>query len=71
VLTDVTRSMTTAQQVIYERPPDGMARGRFPVPWWVIVALAAAIVVAAAVFLIVRLVVGARVAKDRVGPPSP
>ncbi len=63
--------MLTAQHVNYERPPEGMARGRFPAPWWVIVALAAAIVVAAAVFLIVRLVVGARMAKDRVGPPSP
>lgn len=63
--------MTTAHQVTYDRPPEGMARGRYPVPWWVIVALAAAIVVSAAVFLIVRLVVGARIAKDRAGPPSP
>lgn len=63
--------MTTAQQVVYERPPEGMARGRFPAPWWVILALALAIVVAAAVFLIVRLVVGARVAKDRTAPPAP
>ena len=71
MLTDGPSRMTTAQQVIYERPPEGMARGRFPVPWWVVVALAAAIVLSCVTFLIVRLVVGARIAKDRVGPPAP
>jgi hypothetical protein len=60
---------TAQQQVIYERPPDGMARGKLPVPWWVVASLAIAIVLAATVFLIVRLVVGARIAKDRPGPP--
>ncbi len=55
-----TKAMTTAQQVSYERPPEGMARGRFAAPWWAIVLLTAAIVVAAVVFLIVRMTVGAR-----------
>lgn len=60
--------MRTLQQVIYERPPEGMARGRWPVPWWAIVAIAAVLVVAAVAFLVVRAVVAWRRSK---GPDKP
>lgn len=63
--------MLTLQQVIYERPPEGLARGRFPVPWWAIVAIAAVIVLAAVVFLVVRGVVSWRVSRGPSKPPSP
>ena len=63
--------MTTAQQVIYERPPEGMARGRLPVPWWVVIVLTAVIVGSAIIFLILRFVVAPRVAKNRALPPNP
>lgn len=46
--------MWTAQQVTYERPPEGMSRGRYPAPWWVILVLASAVVIAAVVFFILR-----------------
>lgn len=46
--------MWTAQQVTYERPPEGMSRGRYPAPWWAIVALASAVVIAAVIFFILR-----------------
>ena len=46
--------MWTAQQVTFERPPEGLARGRFPAPPWVIVLLAAAVIVAGIVFLVLR-----------------
>ena len=62
------RLMRTLQQVIYERPPEGMARGRWPVPWWAIVAIAAVLVVAAVAFLVVRAVVAWRRSK---GPEKP
>lgn len=46
--------MSTAQQVTYDRPPEGLARGRFPAPPWVILALAAVVIVTGIVFLILR-----------------
>jgi hypothetical protein len=58
----------TLQQVVYERPPEGLARGRFPVPWWVILGIAVVLVLSAVVFLIVRGVVGWQLSK---GPPKP
>lgn len=65
------RPMLTLQQVIYERPPEGLARGRVPVPWWVIVIVASVVVLAAVVFLIARAVAGRRLAKGPSKPPSP
>lgn len=65
--------MSTAQQVTYERPPEGLARGRFPAPPWVIVLLAAVVVVAGVVFLIVRARAPrppVEVFKDADGPPK-
>ncbi len=62
--------MLTLQQVTYERPPEGLARGRFPVPWWVIVLIAATLVIAAVVFLVVRGVVGWRLSKGPTRPPT-
>ncbi len=46
--------MRTAQQVTYERPPEGLSRGRYPAPAWVILVLAAVVVVASVAFLIAR-----------------
>jgi hypothetical protein len=46
--------MWTAQQVTYERPPEGLARGRYPAPAWVILVLAAVVVLASIAFLIAR-----------------
>ncbi|MFO0592252.1 MAG: hypothetical protein U0441_32205 [Polyangiaceae bacterium] len=46
--------MWTAQQVTYERPPEGMSRGRFPAPAWAIIVLATVVVIASVVFLILR-----------------
>lgn len=46
--------MSTAQQVTYDRPPEGLARGRFPAPPWVILALAAVVIVTGIVFFILR-----------------
>jgi hypothetical protein len=59
----------TLQQVVYERPPEGLARGRFPVPWWVILGIAVVLVLSAVVFLIVRGVVGWRLSKGPTKPP--
>lgn len=59
--------MTLAQEVTYERPPEGLARGRYPAPAWVILVLAAAVVLAGVVFLIVR----ARQPKSPVLPTKP
>jgi len=59
--------MATAQEVTYDRPPEGLARGRYPAPAWVILALAATVVIAGIVFLIVR----ARQPKTPVLPPNP
>lgn len=64
------RAMLTLQQVTYERPPEGLARGRFPVPWWVIVLIAATLVITAVVFLVVRGVVGWRLSKGATRPPT-
>lgn len=63
--------MGTLQQVIYERPPEGLARGRLPVPWWVVLIVAASIVVIAVVFLIVRGVVGWQLSRGPTKPPAP
>ena len=46
--------MHAAQQVTYERPPEGLARGRFPAPPWVILTIAAVVIVVGIVFLILR-----------------
>jgi hypothetical protein len=46
--------MATAQQVTYDRPPEGLSRGRYTVPPWVIITLAAVILVAGVVFLVLR-----------------
>lgn len=46
--------MATAQEVTYERPPEGLSRGRYPAPPWVIVALAAVVLVVGVVFLVLR-----------------
>jgi hypothetical protein len=59
--------MTALQQVTYERPPEGLARGRYPAPGWVIIVLAALVVVAGVVFLVLR----ARAPRPPVEPPKP
>jgi hypothetical protein len=42
-------------QTQYDRPPEGLARGRWPAPRWAIAALGAAIVALALAYLVVRL----------------
>jgi hypothetical protein len=59
--------MATAQEVTYERPPEGLARGRYPAPAWVILVLAAVVLLAGIVFLVVR----ARQPKSPILPPKP
>ncbi|WP_437596681.1 hypothetical protein [Sorangium sp. So ce590] len=41
-------------QIEYERPPDGLQRGRYPAPQWVILAVGAAVVLGAVAVLIWR-----------------
>lgn len=41
-------------QTQYDRPPEGLQRGRYPVPKWMIAAVGAAVVLGALVYLIVR-----------------
>lgn len=62
--------MRTLQEVKYDRPPEGLARGRYPAPWWAILAVAAILVVAAVTFLIVRGIVGWRLSKGPEKPPT-
>lgn len=38
-------------QTQYDRPPEGLQRGRYPAPTWAIVALGAAVVLGALLFL--------------------
>lgn len=38
-------------QIQYDRPPEGLQRGRFPAPPWAIAALGAAVVLGALLFL--------------------
>ncbi len=45
---------TAQQEVTYDRPPEGLSRGRYPAPAWVIIVLAAVVVIASAAFLIAR-----------------
>ncbi len=42
------------QQPQYDRPPEGLARGRWEAPWWAIAALGIIVVVAALVHVAVR-----------------
>lgn len=62
--------MTTLQQVVYERPPEGLARGRIPTQWWVILAVAGVIVVAAVAFLVSRVIAARRAARGADLPPT-
>jgi hypothetical protein len=54
MLTDP-RSDEGAGRTVIERPPAGLARGRYPAPAWVVSTLGAAIVVAALYYLVWRL----------------
>jgi hypothetical protein len=49
-----------------ERPPEGLARGRWEAPAWAIVALGVVLVAGAVAFWVVR----ARRARARTGPDS-
>ncbi|MEZ4296587.1 MAG: hypothetical protein R3B70_16560 [Polyangiaceae bacterium] len=62
-------AMTLQQPVRYERPPEGLARGRIQVPWWVVVAVAATLVVLAVAFLVGRFVASVRAARGPSEPP--
>jgi hypothetical protein len=59
--------MATAQEVTYDRPPEGLARGRYPAPPWLILGLAALVVVACIVFFIAR----ARAPRAQIDLPKP
>lgn len=41
-------------QTQYERPPEGLQRGRYPAPRWVVAAIGAAVVLGALLYLIFR-----------------
>ncbi|MBK8258566.1 MAG: hypothetical protein IPK82_38635 [Polyangiaceae bacterium] len=60
----------TLQQVIYERPPEGLSRGKYPAPWWVILLIAVVVVLAAVTFLTVRYATASRAAKGPSAPPK-
>ncbi|HZF51922.1 MAG TPA: hypothetical protein VE093_24890 [Polyangiaceae bacterium] len=42
-------------QTQLDRPPEGLARGRWPAPRWAIAALGAAVLVGALIYLALRL----------------
>lgn len=44
----------TLLQTTWDRPPEGLARGRFPAPAWLVAALAVAVFVAAGAWLVAR-----------------
>ncbi len=41
-------------QTQYDRPPEGLQRGRYPAPAWAIAALGAAVVLGALIFVVWR-----------------
>jgi len=48
------RSGEETGHTVVERPPAGLARGRYPAPAWVVASLGAAIFLAALVYLVFR-----------------
>lgn len=42
-------------QPTYDRPPEGLAQGRWPAPAWVVGVLTAALVLGAVAFVVTRL----------------
>jgi hypothetical protein len=59
-------------QTQYDRPPEGLQRGRFPAPPWAVAALGAAVVLGALLFLAWRARRAARPPAARDEPrPSP
>lgn len=52
----------TLQEPRFERPPEGLARGRYPAPPWVIAALASILVLGAIGWLVRRML---RARRDR------
>jgi hypothetical protein len=57
-------------QVEKDRPPPGLAQGRYEAPPWAIVALGLAVGLGAIAFVIVRLVRRSRAAKEDIAPRS-
>jgi hypothetical protein len=57
-------------QVEKDRPPEGLARGRYEAPPWAIAALGAAVGIGALAFVVVRLVRRARAPKGDFAPSS-
>ena len=41
-------------QTQYDRPPEGLQRGRYPAPRWVVAAIGAAVVLGALIYLVWR-----------------
>lgn len=44
----------TGPSYVVERPPPGLARGRYPVPAWLVATLAAVMVAAIVAFFVIR-----------------
>lgn len=44
-----------AAQVHYDRPPEGLARGKWPAPKWLIGAVGAVLIVSAFIYLFLRI----------------
>ncbi len=44
----------TLLQTTYDRPPEGLARGRFPAPAWLVATLGVAVFVGACAWLFAR-----------------
>jgi hypothetical protein len=55
---------------VYERPPPGLARGRYPAPAWLVAALGGALFVAVVAFLVLRGRRARRKRSESLAPPS-
>jgi hypothetical protein len=65
-----TETAVLGTQVEKERPPEGLARGRYEAPAWLIAALGGVIAFGALAFLIARFVRRSRAARGDFVPPS-
>jgi hypothetical protein len=48
------------ERLVVERPPPGLARGKYPAPAWVVATLGAIVILAGLAYLARRLLKGAR-----------
>jgi type VI protein secretion system component VasK len=60
----------TLLQTQYDRPQEGLQRGRYPMPQWVVAAVGAAVVLGALFFLIWRARRAKKAQRDEESRPS-